>query len=78
MLKNYPLNDFEKYKYAQVLALLASNMFRLNDIEATLKYSMRSLDPLNDLFDSFHILNLDKRFKTPKLLLQINYQLSEL
>ena len=77
VLKNYPLNGTEKLKYSYLLEELANISIQLNDYEAALRFFIKCIEVLDDLFNAFHLSDMNPKFKTKMQILQINNRLSE-
>ncbi len=74
--KNYPLNDTEKLKYSYLLQSLAKMSMQISNFETALKYLIKCIDILEDLFSTFHLSDIDYRYKNKMQVLQISNRLS--
>ena len=75
IFQKYPLNSTEKLKYSLLLETLANISIQMNDFESSLRYFIKSIEILEDLYATFHLVELNKKFKTKMQLFQISNRL---
>ncbi len=78
IIKNYPLNGIERYKYTILLQSLAKMSVQLCDFESALKYFIKCIEILEDLYSTFHITEIDRKYKTKMHFLHIANRLSKI
>ncbi len=59
-----------------LLEALANISIQLNDFESSLRYFIKCIEILEDLYATFHLVELNKKFKTKMQLFQISNRLS--
>ena len=57
--------------------MLAKMSMQINDFDSGIKYLIKGIEILEDLFSSFHISNIDSKLKTKMHVLQISNRLSK-
>ncbi len=70
------MNGTEKLKYSYLLEELANISIQLNDYEAALRNFIKCIETLDDLFATFHLSHLDKKYKTKSQLFNVSNRLS--
>lgn len=75
--QNYPLNSTEKLKYSLLLESMANISIQINDFESSLRFFIKCIELLEDLYSGFHLVELNRKFKTKMQLCQINNRLSK-
>ncbi len=76
IIQNYPLNGIERLKYSILLQYLAKMSIQLSDFESALKYFIKCIEILEDLYQTFHILDINKKYKSKLHFLNIVNRLS--
>ena len=66
----------EKLNYGYLLHELVRMSIQMNNIELGLKYTIKCIEIFDDLSSSFHVAELNKKYKTKQKLLQIRNKLS--
>ncbi|RNA33948.1 hypothetical protein BpHYR1_021301 [Brachionus plicatilis] len=74
--KKYPLSDTEKLRYSHLLEQMAKISLQINSIDFALKFIIKCIEVLQDLFEVFNVSDLDRKFKTRMQFLQISNRLS--
>lgn len=75
-MQNYPLSDTEKLRYSHLLEQIAKMSLLANSVDFALKYIIKCIEVLQDLFEAFYVSDLDRKFKTRMQFLQISNRLS--